>query len=71
ARAALGGAGRGIDLIIYGIIIMVIALVRPTGILGFFQRKRTIEGEGGDDIGTAITADTGSDDAVRGSVGQS
>ena len=70
ARAALGGAGRGIDLIIYGVIIMVIALVRPTGILGFFQRERTIEGEGGDDIGTTVTADTGADDAVRGSLGQ-
>ena len=71
ARALLGGAGRGIDLILYGIIIMLIAVVRPTGILGFFQRKPAIEGEGGDDIGTTIAAGTGSDDEVRGSAGQS
>ena len=39
-RSFLGGSGRGIDLIVYGALIMVIALARPEGIVSLFTRKR-------------------------------
>ncbi|MDR6873220.1 branched-chain amino acid transport system permease protein [Bosea sp. BE125] len=38
-RSYLGGSGSGIDLIIYGGLIMVVSLARPEGILSLFQRK--------------------------------
>lgn len=39
-RSYLGGTGRGIDLIIYGVLIMVIALAKPEGIVSLFTRKK-------------------------------
>ena len=39
-RSYLGGTGRGIDLIIYGLLIMVIALAKPEGIVSLFTRKK-------------------------------
>ena len=39
-RSYLGGSGSGIDLIIYGLLIMVIALARPEGLLSLFVRTR-------------------------------
>lgn len=57
ARALVGGTGQGIDLIIYGAIIMLIAVVQPTGIMGLLKRRSHdgsepnlrphLEGEGG------------------------
>ena len=38
-RSYLGGSGSGIDLIIYGGLIMVVSLAKPEGILSLFQRK--------------------------------
>jgi branched-chain amino acid transport system permease protein len=42
--AQLGGSGRGLDLVIYGGLICLIAALRPSGLAGFFamlfQRKR-------------------------------
>jgi branched-chain amino acid transport system permease protein len=35
-RAALGGTGRAADLVIFGALIMILALFRPTGLLGLF-----------------------------------
>ena len=35
-RAALGGTGRATDLVIFGALIMALALFRPTGLLGIF-----------------------------------
>lgn len=40
-RSYLGGTGSGLDLIIYGGLIMVVALVKPEGILSFFKAKPT------------------------------
>lgn len=39
-RSYLGGSGRGIDLIVYGALIMVIALAKPEGIVSLFRRSR-------------------------------
>ena len=36
-RSYLGGTGTGADLIIYGSLIMVIALIKPEGLLSLFQ----------------------------------
>lgn len=35
-RAALGGTGRATDLVIFGALIMALAVFRPTGLLGIF-----------------------------------
>lgn len=39
-RSYAGGSGKGLDLIIYGSLIMVIALARPQGLISLFQRGR-------------------------------
>jgi branched-chain amino acid transport system permease protein len=39
-RSYLGGSGSGADLIIYGALIMAIALIRPEGILSLFRTSR-------------------------------
>jgi len=33
----MGGSGKGVDLIVYGTLIMVIALARPEGLVGLFR----------------------------------
>ena len=38
-RVALGGAGRGMDLMIYGILIMIISTLRPEGVWGFIAKR--------------------------------
>jgi branched-chain amino acid transport system permease protein len=38
-RSYAGGSGSGLDLIIYGALIMLIALLRPEGILSIFRRN--------------------------------
>ena len=38
-RSYMGGSGNGLDLIIYGALIMIISLVKPEGILSLFQRN--------------------------------
>jgi branched-chain amino acid transport system permease protein len=35
-RSYIGGSGRGIDLIVYGVLVMVIALARPQGLVSLF-----------------------------------
>jgi branched-chain amino acid transport system permease protein len=44
-RSYLGGSGNGTDLVIYGILIIVIALARPEGLLSFFRPKRKARAE--------------------------
>lgn len=39
-RSFIGGSGRGVDLIVYGSLIVLISLTRPDGLLGMFSRKR-------------------------------
>ena len=39
-RSFIGGSGRGVDLIVYGSLIVLIALARPEGVLGLFSRRR-------------------------------
>ena len=38
-RSYMGGTGRGVDLIVYGTLVMVIALARPEGLLSLFVRR--------------------------------
>jgi branched-chain amino acid transport system permease protein len=38
-RSYVGGSGRGVDLIVYGVLIIVIALARPDGLIGLFARR--------------------------------
>lgn len=37
-RAFLGGTGKGIDLMIYGALIVIVACFEPRGVLGLFKR---------------------------------
>jgi branched-chain amino acid transport system permease protein len=39
-RSYLGGSGSGIDLIIYGGLIMVVALLKPEGIVSLFKFRK-------------------------------
>ena len=39
SRSYLGGSGRGVDLMLYGALIMVIALARPQGLVSLFGRR--------------------------------
>jgi branched-chain amino acid transport system permease protein len=39
-RSYFGGSGRGTDLIIYGTLVIVIALARPQGLVSLFSRRR-------------------------------
>lgn len=38
-RAYLGGSGSGVDLIIYGTLVTVVAVARPEGVLSLFRRR--------------------------------
>jgi branched-chain amino acid transport system permease protein len=39
SRVAFSGSGRNIDLLIYGFLIMVIAVYRPDGMIGWLRRS--------------------------------
>ena len=39
-RSYAGGSGRGVDLIVYGGLIIAISLARPQGLVGLFSYKR-------------------------------
>jgi branched-chain amino acid transport system permease protein len=39
-RSFIGGSGRGVDLIVYGGLIILISLARPQGLVGLFAPKR-------------------------------
>jgi branched-chain amino acid transport system permease protein len=43
-RSFIGGSGRGVDLIVYGGLIIAISLVRPEGLVGLFSAKRKAVG---------------------------
>jgi branched-chain amino acid transport system permease protein len=38
-RSYVGGSGRGVDLIVYGGLIMVVALLKPEGLVSLFRSK--------------------------------
>lgn len=38
-RSYMGGSGQGFDLILYGAMIVLIALLKPEGLIGFFARR--------------------------------
>lgn len=40
SRSYLGGGGQGVDLMIYGGLIMAVALARPAGLVSLFQRGK-------------------------------
>ena len=44
SRSFLGGGGKGIDLIVYGALIVAIALARPEGLVSLFKRVRAPHG---------------------------
>jgi branched-chain amino acid transport system permease protein len=44
-RSYLGGGGRGIDLMIYGALIMLVALARPAGLVSLFGVRPLAGGE--------------------------
>ncbi len=46
SRIAFGGTGRGTDLVVYGLLIVLIAAFQPSGIMGFL-RERFPRGEPG------------------------
>jgi len=39
-RSYLGGTGTGLDLIIYGLLIMLVAVYQPWGLMGLFKKLR-------------------------------
>jgi branched-chain amino acid transport system permease protein len=39
-RSYMGGSGKGVDLIVYGGLIIAISLARPQGLIGLFSFKR-------------------------------
>ncbi len=41
-RSFIGGSGRGIDLIVYGTLIVLISLARPQGLVSLFSRQRKV-----------------------------
>lgn len=41
-RSYLGGTGSGLDLVIYGALVMVVALTQPEGIMGLFKRSKKV-----------------------------
>jgi len=41
-RSYMGGSGSGLDLAVYGLLIMVVSLTRPEGLLSVFDRKRKV-----------------------------
>jgi branched-chain amino acid transport system permease protein len=43
-RSFIGGSGRGVDLILYGAVIVIISLARPDGLLGLFSRRPASKG---------------------------
>jgi branched-chain amino acid transport system permease protein len=53
ARIVFGGAGRGVDLLFFGILILLVALYRPAGFISLFYGKeklairKTFPGKGG------------------------
>jgi len=38
-RTLLGGTGKGIDLMIYGILIVIVVVFEPRGILGLLRKR--------------------------------
>lgn len=45
SRRAFGGTGRGTDLVIYGLLIVIVAVFRPAGILGILELRRSRAGD--------------------------
>jgi branched-chain amino acid transport system permease protein len=43
-RSYIGGSGRGVDLILYGTVIVLISLARPEGLIGLFSRRPASKG---------------------------
>ncbi|MGP9811738.1 branched-chain amino acid ABC transporter permease [Rhodopseudomonas sp. NSM] len=43
-RSFIGGSGRGVDLILYGTVIVLISLARPEGLIGLFSRRPASKG---------------------------
>lgn len=41
-RLYLGGTGRGLNLLVYGLLIMVIAAFEPNGLIGLGKRARKL-----------------------------
>jgi branched-chain amino acid transport system permease protein len=56
-RIKFGGTGKGIDLIIFGLLVVVVACFQPNGIVGIFKKIRVkLKEKGVDEDGTANIA---------------
>lgn len=38
----IGGSGRGVDLIVYGVLVVLISLARPQGLVSLFSREKKV-----------------------------
>ena len=56
SRRAFGGTGRGTDLVIYGLLIVGVAVFRPSGILGILEHRRRAPAGGAPAAPAAPTA---------------
>jgi branched-chain amino acid transport system permease protein len=54
-RSYIGGSGSGVDLMIYGALIVIVALARPQGLVSLigWTRRVPVVKQGGADVGTA------------------
>jgi branched-chain amino acid transport system permease protein len=52
-RVLLGGTGKALDLVIYGALIMLIAVFQPAGLIGLARRLRPSRGGGPAEAGTS------------------
>jgi branched-chain amino acid transport system permease protein len=59
SRRAFGGTGRGTDLVIYGLLIVGVAVFRPAGILGILEHRRAAPSAGGEPRPTAAAGGQG------------
>ena len=45
-RVYLSGGGNGIDFVVYGALVMMVAILEPRGLVGFFSRLKSIAATG-------------------------
>ncbi len=43
-RTLLGGSGQGLDLLIYGLLIVVVAVYQPAGLVGLYDQLKSLRG---------------------------
>ncbi len=56
SRSYLGGSGSGVDLVLYGALIMLVALLRPQGLVGLARRRPALPEDGAGDVARDVDA---------------